>query len=250
MQAAGGFTASFVYTNVNKLGIDGVTFCVQNDPNSGKGPSGPRPARFGYQNIRNSGAVDFNIYNGHSSHRISSSAITCSGGTSKSQTAATLPATAYISTLPADLTDGDPIQVNLAYNSAAGILSETLTDPGKGTFSYSFTGVNFQAVLAGQSGYVGFTGVTGGVNSTQTISNFIFSGGNGVVQYANAVSVAAGTSGELNLGTAYTAAEQVGNLTLNTGTRSTSPAAGRPPPIPPTASPRARSPSPAVPRSM
>ena len=37
------------------------------------------------------------------------------------------------------------------------------------------------------------------------------------MQYANAVSVAAGTSGELNLGTAYTAAEQVGNLTLNTG---------------------------------
>ena len=89
VQAAGGFTASFVYTDVNKLGADGVTFCVQNDPNGARalGASG---GAFGYQNIRNSGAVDFNIYNGHVAPE-RSSAIT-SAAAPVIPTAATLPA--------------------------------------------------------------------------------------------------------------------------------------------------------------
>ena len=78
--------------------------------------------------------------------------------------------------------------------------------------------MNFESLLGGQAGYVGFTGATGGVTSIQTISNFSFSsGGNGTPQYANALSVDTAATGELNLGTAYTTAAQVGNLTLNAG---------------------------------
>ena len=88
-----------------------------------------------------------------------------------------------------DITNGDPILVNLTYNGVAGTLTETLTDETTlGVFSHSFTGANFQTLLNSSTGYVGFTGATGGAESTQTISNFTFGGGG---NYGNNLNVTA-----------------------------------------------------------
>ena len=113
---------------------------------------------------------------------------------------------------------GDPILVNVTYSGAASTVSEVLTDETTlGTVSYTYSGVNLQTLLGGQSGYVGFTGATGGAISTQTISSFTLGTGTLLPQYANPVSVAAGATGELNLDTAYTNNVLVGNLTLYSG---------------------------------
>ena len=218
------FTLSFVYKDVAAAAgnnADGTTFCIQNDPN-GANALGAAGGAFGYQGIYNSAAVDFNVYNGHVAPGTQLS-YNFSGGTSNPNGGTAPLGPPYISTLPANLTSGDPILVQLVYNynasAGTGSLSETLTDQTipANTFSTTFAlPTSLQNVLGGATGYVGFTAGTGGDASTQTISNFLFGGGANP-QYANAVSVAAGASGELNLGTAYTTAAQVGNLTLNAG---------------------------------
>jgi len=211
-----GFTASFVYTCASGPGgADGATFCIQNDP-AGAGALGGGGGALGYDTIQNSAAVAFNIYNGH----VAPGTQFCyhgADGTNSSTNGDGGPA--YISTLPADLTSGDPIQVTLKYNGAAGTLTETLVDQNvpANTFSTTYTGVNYQSLLGGASGFIGFTAGTGGLNSVQEFSNFSFinGGASGTPVYANALSVTAGKSAELNLGTAVTTAAQVGNLTLN-----------------------------------
>ena len=189
---AAGFRASFVYTDVGGGGADGATFCIQNTSNTAVGGNGGALAWLG---INNTGAVALNVYAGNGGSG-TSFLFSYPGGTNNPQPNG---GSAYLSTAPVNIASGNPILVNLTYNGQAGTLSETLTDQSTGaTYNtvFSAPAVNFESLLGGQSGYVGFTGATGGQALTQTISNFSFvsSGATGTPAYANAVAVAAGAA--------------------------------------------------------
>ena len=212
LPVAGGFVASFVYTAGGNIAADGAAFVVQNDPR-GAGALGGTGGALGYGNdnggtpINDSAGVLFNLYNA-----ISTTGLATNGN---NVDAAKIQNT---TTPNVNFHTGDPILVNVTYSGAASTVSEVLTDETTlGTVSYTYSGVNLQTLLGGQSGYVGFTGATGGAISTQTISSFTLGTGTLLPQYANPVSVAAGATGELNLDTAYTNNVLVGNLTLYSG---------------------------------
>jgi autotransporter-associated beta strand protein len=163
---AKGFSASFVYTNVsgNQNGpADGVTFTLQNDPR-GSTALGDSGGAFGYGGgaaITRSGAVEFNIYDG------------AGRGTAFGMNGSV---PGNMGTGNVDISNGDPIQVNLSYDGVGRTLQETLTDlNNSSTFTTTYYGIDFQQLVGGTSAYVGFTGGTGGANANQTVGNFNFS---------------------------------------------------------------------------
>jgi T5SS/PEP-CTERM-associated repeat protein len=71
-----------------------------------------------------------------------------------------------------NLASGDPISVTVTYSG--NLLNETLFDlVTSDSFSANYT-VNISTAVGGGTAYVGFTGGTGGLNSIQTISNFMY----------------------------------------------------------------------------
>jgi hypothetical protein len=80
----------------------------------------------------------------------------------------------YLSTSPVNF--NDPVKFTITYDATARTLSENLVDliAPTTTYSHTFTGVNVASEVGGNSAYVGFTGGTGGLTSTQIISDFQF----------------------------------------------------------------------------
>ncbi len=157
------FSASFVYRDVNGGGADGFTFVLQNSP-AGTAASGAGGGGLGYTGIANSVALEFNIY----SNNTVGIALQ-SGGTV---------APPFTPTDPVNIASGDPIQVNISYSAGVAQLSLTdLTTLASTNFVLDATaslGNTFENILGTNIAYVGFTGGDGGVASTQTISNFLF----------------------------------------------------------------------------
>jgi autotransporter-associated beta strand protein len=199
-----GFTASFTYTPSGTKAADGFTFTVQNASSPltqlggtggyfayGSGTHGSTPASA----VGNSGAVEFNIYS-----------VGTGFGTNGT-------ITTNQSVSPVSLASGDPIQINLSYNPSAQTLTEVLTDTSNSnTKTITYTGVNFNTILGGTTGYIGFTGGTGGAYSTQTISNFSFA--TGIQTFTNNLSVTANST--INVTSALTAT--VGGLSIGSNT--------------------------------
>lgn len=156
------FTASFDYTDVNGGGADGVTFTLQNQSLNALGSNG---SGLGYAGISPSAAIALNIYQGHTAPGTN----LLTGGAYPS-----LSSPDYYNTSPANLDSGHPIHVVLTYDGSN--LTETLTDTTNASdvFSHTYTGVNLAGAVGGSTAFVGFTGGTGGLVSTQTISNFAF----------------------------------------------------------------------------
>ncbi len=201
-----GFSAAFTYQN--NTGADGVTFTIQNDPR-GSAAIGGGGGSFGYTGtagvgIANSGAVEFNIYTG------------ATVGT----TFATNGAVATMrSTSPVNLTTGtDPIGVVLTYNGTLHTLLETLTDlTTNATFSTTYTGVNFNTLLGGNSGYIGFTGASGAITATQTISNFSFNNIAAGPAITNNITTTANTGSTIELPVSPgITSMSVGSISINT----------------------------------
>ena len=76
---------------------------------------------------------------------------------------------------------GDPVNMTVSYNALTHVLSWSGTDVSSGafaglTFSETQAGVNLQTITGSSMAYIGFTGGDGEFGSTQTISNFSFSG--------------------------------------------------------------------------
>lgn len=165
-QSTGSFTAVFTY---QASGVaDGITFVVQNDPN-GLNALGSLGSGLGYaatggnpQEILNSAALEVDFYG-----------FTGGPGTYLGTQGAS-GIFNYLPTAPVNF--NDPIQFTISYDASAETLSETLVDTlsPTTTYAHTFTGIDLASEVGSSSAYVGFTGGTGGLTSTQTISHFRF----------------------------------------------------------------------------
>jgi autotransporter-associated beta strand protein len=182
----GPFTARFVYQATGDAAADGAALVFQNDARGASSLGGPG-SNLGYNGIAQSAAVEFNLLT------LGSSVVP---GTNYATGGAT---GGYAATGPVNLRSGDPIQVNLTYDGST--LTETLTDlSNSNTWSTSYSGVDLAAITGGSTAYIGFTGGTGGLESTQTISNFTFvaMGGSNLLPTGTALQIAGGASLDLN----------------------------------------------------
>ena len=152
----GAFLASFVYQDVGGAGADGFTFCLQNLGLSALGAAG---GSLGVSGISPSAELTFNIYANNTPG--------ISFGTNGAN------GSPYNSTAPVNIAGGDPIGVNLVYMN--GVLHVTLTDTNAGTtFTTNIPVGSLPAVVGGETAYVGLTGGSGSVGSTQTITDFTY----------------------------------------------------------------------------
>jgi autotransporter-associated beta strand protein len=151
---AEGFTTTFAYTAGGNRAADGFAFVVQGaGPNAVGGPGG----LLGYGGITNSAAVEFNIYTGGGSPVGTNYAVGTTGG--------------YIPSAPVNLGSGDPILITVTYDPLAATVTETLLNRRtQESYSNTFSGVDFGAAVGSTSGYVGFTGSTGGATASQNLS--------------------------------------------------------------------------------
>jgi autotransporter-associated beta strand protein len=200
-----GFTANFTYQIATNLtnAADGAAFILQNDTNAAKALGGGGGS-LGYQGINNSFAFEMNVFAnntvGIATRSSGSTPITGSPYTPTTNTTGASP----------NLASGDPIAVSLNYNGATTAMTETLTDTTT-LASYtttlnvsSATGSSIASILGGNAFYVGFSGGTGGQDTTQTITNFSFSSGVSsatTASIANAINVNGTSTLENNAGT-------------------------------------------------
>jgi hypothetical protein len=170
------FTTQFTFqTTAGANTADGFTFTIQ-----GIGPTalGSRGGGLGYSTATNgtgtkigqSVAIKFDLY-GNSGEGPDSTGLYTNGA---------LPTNAgSINLTPSgiDLHSGDVFLVTMTYDGTT--LTVTLTDTAtKATATQTYT-VNIPSLVGGSAGYVGFTGGTGAVTSTQDILNWTFTPGVG-----------------------------------------------------------------------
>ena len=143
---------------------DGITFTIQNDSPSALGPIG---AGLGYGagapgkplGIPNSVALKFDLWNndgeGHNSTGI------YANGASPTVPAVDLTGTGI------DLTSGDTFSSHLSYDGKA--LYLTLSDLVTGKSAARSFPIDIPGTIGGDTGYVGFTGGSGGITASQKI---------------------------------------------------------------------------------
>jgi hypothetical protein len=151
------FRASWIYQdNTGGAGANGVVFIVQNS-SSGTSALGAGGGQIGYQGISPSVALGFNIYPNYTV------------GIQLTTNEFVVP---FSATSPVNLTSGDPIAATVQY--AGGVMSLVLTDSiAQISFSTNYA-INVTNAVGGPTAYVGFTGSAGGVASSQTVSDFVF----------------------------------------------------------------------------
>jgi hypothetical protein len=112
----------------------------------------------GYAGITPSAALEFNIY-GPNTPGIALRSNGATGGP-------------YSATPPVNIAGGNPIGVNLNYDGTT--LSLTLTDVVAGvSFSTNYV-ADLPSIVGTNTAYVGITAGSGGIASTQVVSNFSF----------------------------------------------------------------------------
>ncbi|MCP4886206.1 MAG: hypothetical protein GY904_06285 [Planctomycetaceae bacterium] len=149
------FSVKFTYQASGDRAADGITFAFQNEGARAVGQTG---GGLGYDGISGpTAAYQINLYEGHVQG--SNFVTTNTSGN-------------YLSTDPVDFNSGNPIRVELSFDTDANTVQETLTDLTANT-SYSYTHQNVDlASLLGSSAFVGFTGGDGGATSIQTVTDF------------------------------------------------------------------------------
>jgi hypothetical protein len=153
----GAFQASFIYQDVGGGGADGFTLCFENDPR-GSQASGGGGGQLGVSGITPSAELTFNIYNPNTPG--------ISFGTNGANGAP------YNPTTPVNIDSGDFIAVNVLYQG--GVMQVTLTDTNTSATFTTNISANLPAIVGSQQAYIGFTGASGGVGSTQTITDFLY----------------------------------------------------------------------------
>jgi fibronectin-binding autotransporter adhesin len=200
---AAGFTASFVYSpSAGTNTADGIAFVLENDPRGANIKNGTGGS-LGVTGTADSGDVVINLYQTGVT-AVSQTGYNANGGDVSN---------VNMATGGINLHNGSSFLVSLSYSGNT--LSETVTDQNTpaDTFTTSYSGVDFQSLLGGTSGYVGFTGSDGGSISSQTISNFSFAS-HASGSWSNSVVGSAGTSSSIELGVDVAS---VGSLTIQAG---------------------------------
>jgi LysM repeat protein len=190
------FTTSFSFQLSNPAG-DGITFAIQGNNVYSLGNSG---SGLGYQGIANSVGIKFDLYD-NAGEGPDSTGLYINGASP------TVPAI-DLSTTGINLHSDDTMEIDLAYNGT--VLSMTVTDMVTGAaYSTNWT-VNIPSIVGGSTAYVGFTGGTGGVTSSQKILNWVytigssappvlmsplFSPSGGTYSTAQSVSITSGSAG-------------------------------------------------------
>lgn len=159
-----GFTAAFTYIDALGGGADGLAFVIHNSPD-GPAAIGGGGGGLGYSGITPSAAVEFNIYANSTGGR--GFAFATNGFTAQNGGAP------YVSTAPIDLASGRPIDVVVRY--VPGVLSLTFTDASESTSFSTNMAVDLAGLLRSKTGWVGFTGGTGGSSAVQQIYNVAIS---------------------------------------------------------------------------
>ncbi len=189
---------------------DGMAFVIQNDP-TGTAALGGGGGNLGYVGITKSAAFEINVYNGHT---IGTAFAAGSSGTYNTVTPVNL---------IGDGTTGDVVNVTLVYNAITGMITQTLNDT---TNNSSFTsvlplGTTLASIIGSNTALIGFTGATGGLNCTHTISNFEFDPATSSI-YTNNVVVNGGSNATIDVGaTTAVATVGMGSLTVNSGAGTT-----------------------------
>jgi autotransporter-associated beta strand protein len=216
---ATGFAASFTYTHANTAGgADGVAFVIQSQGANALGAAGGAMGYSGANNvaaggIANSIAADINLYQNEIETGVNGVFTNIPG------------AGTYGS-----ITTSSTSNVTVVYNGSTQTLTETITSPGVSPYVLTTTGIDLASILGGTAGgtatgYFGFTGGTGGVEDSQSVSNFIFNN-NGTTltasstatSFTNPVVVAPASSGILQLAaTTVYSTGSVGPITIGTG---------------------------------
>ncbi len=210
-----GFVATFTYQMSGGAGnpADGAAFILQNDPRGATALGGGGGALgYGAANpITPSAALELNVFSGGPTRGSTFVSGATSGTTGT-----------YTPTDPVELASGDPIQVVLSFSPATMTVNETLNDLSAGTtYTTQYTTQDLVGLL-GDTAFVGFSGGTGGSNSTQTISNFTYSIVDGTAPYANNVVLPAGGTGTIDVGTsAISSVVSMGTLVVPAGMPST-----------------------------
>jgi autotransporter-associated beta strand protein len=227
-----GFTATFTY-NVTAGYADGIAFVLQNDPRGVNAISSSDGSDLGFggtNKITNSAAVEFEIYPFGSHGTAFGANGLIPGDTGNPTTQYTSISPVNIATAPAGggnfVFDYQPVDVTLVYNGLAQTLTETLFgETEKTSFTTTFTGVDYAALVGGTAGgsttaFLGFTAATGGIASTQLISNFSYATNVSSPQsIGNAIVASSGTSAiQLGISAGSTATGgTVGAITINSG---------------------------------
>ena len=139
---------------------DGFTFAIQNVGPAALGADG---GSLGYAGIGKSVAVKFDLYQNAGDPSGNSTGVFVDGALPFGSTSIDLTGSGI------NLHSGDKMHANLAYDGYA--LTLTITDTvSPATWSHPFV-IDIPSTVGGTTAYVGFTGGTGGLSSTQQILN-------------------------------------------------------------------------------
>jgi hypothetical protein len=192
------FTTTFTFQLSNPA-ADGITFTIQNNGPTALGFSG---GQLGYGSIPNSVAIKFDLYN-NAGEGPDSTGIYINGAMP------TIPAV-NLSSTGINLHSGDYFNTTLTYDGAN--LTLTLTDAiTQVTWSHVWA-INIPATIGSNTAYVGFTGGTGGLSSSQKLTSWTYIPGPPLPSYAGGFTPGSMT---LNGGAAYSGTQLVltdGNL--------------------------------------
>jgi hypothetical protein len=157
------FTTDFTFqiTPASASIADGMTFTIQNQGLTALGGIGQA---LGYQDIKTSVAVKFDLYN-NSGEGVDSTGFYTNGA------APTVPAIDMTSS-GLNLHSGDVMHAHLTYDGTT--LTLTLTDTVTNVAFTAAQVINIPATVLANTAYVGFTGGTGGNVSTQNILSWTY----------------------------------------------------------------------------
>ena len=159
------FTTDFTFQLTNPA-ADGFTFTIQN---IGPGALGTDGGQLGYAHIGDSVAVKFDLYQNTGDPSNNSTGLFVDGAYPSGPTSIDLTGSGI------NLHSGDTMDAHITYNGTTLIL--TITDlVTHATWSHPFT-IDIPGTVGGSTAYIGFTGATGGLTSTQQILSWSYEAG-------------------------------------------------------------------------
>lgn len=160
----GSFRTAFTFRAMNGAGTngaDGLTFTIQNDPR-GATALGGSGEELGYQDISNSVAIEFDTY--RNSLDLNDNHVSILTGSVYSNVRTAVP--------EIDLNNGSPRYAWVEYNGTSNVLAVYLSDNAtKPTEALMKATIDLQTQV-GDSGFVGFTAGTGGLDNSHRILNW------------------------------------------------------------------------------